>query len=129
MASNYLGMVIGWYLLVFGLLLLFRHTQMQDVFNDVLKSRALFFTIALFTFIIGLLLLIAHHFWSSDWTVAITIIGWILVITAAARLFFAESIMKSGKEMVKKSGFIRGIGVFFVIVGVYLLLNVYHWMM
>ena len=126
MDLHHIGAVIGWYMLIFGTLLFFRLNQMQSVMTDVLKHRAAFFTVTLFTLVIGLLLLEYHHSWTNDWTVAITIIAWVLVITAVLRLFFLDAFMKSGQNMIGSAAFVRIAGLFFIVVGLYLLFNVYH---
>ncbi|MEO1013784.1 MAG: hypothetical protein AAFX08_01215 [Pseudomonadota bacterium] len=42
-------------------------------------------------FVAGLAIVRFHHRWRADWTIIVTLVGWLIMIAGAARLFFPEA--------------------------------------
>ncbi|MEH6765115.1 MAG: hypothetical protein V7655_11500 [Aequorivita antarctica] len=66
----------GWYLLIFFFILSYNPTRIKQIFDD-LKDRKFSVLVAFISIIIGLLNVIFHNIWDSNWTIIITLIGWI----------------------------------------------------
>jgi hypothetical protein len=66
----------GWYLLIFFFILSYNPTRIKQIFDD-LKDRKFSVIVAFMAIIIGLLNVIFHNIWNSNWTIIITLIGWI----------------------------------------------------
>ena len=55
----------------------------SSVMNDLKNSKGLTWTVGVITFVAGAVTVGLYNVWSSDWQVAITIIGWLMVIKGA----------------------------------------------
>jgi len=126
MDSMFLTIVIGWYMVIFGALILIRHSYVKSVMADILVQRGLFFILAIITLILGLLLVASHNIWIMGWTVIITVFGWMVLIGGLFRLFFPEEAKKLGQSFLNHPVGMKIAGVVFLIFGVVLLLHVYH---
>ncbi len=126
MESSFLPTVVGWYLALFGLLMLVKHEFVKSAMEDVLAQRGLYFVLALLTFVIGLLVVVSHNVWTKDWQVAITIFGWALLVGGLVRLYFSEAVHKSARDFLKAPAKLKIIGAVFLAIGVYLLIHVYY---
>ncbi|HVT62994.1 MAG TPA: hypothetical protein VHD33_05890 [Legionellaceae bacterium] len=125
MDTYFLALIMGWYLLIVGLLLMFRHDQMKGIMTDLLADKSTFFLLALFSFIIGLLLVLSHSKWMMGWPVIITIISWMILITSVFRLFFPKMAIKMARAILKDKTFLSGQGCVLLVLGGYLLYKVY----
>ncbi len=73
--SIFLAKFWGWYLLIFFFILSYNPTRIKQIFDD-LKDRKFSVLAAFIAIIIGLLNVIFHNIWDSNWTIIITLIGW-----------------------------------------------------
>ncbi len=124
--SLFLGTVIGWFLVIMGLLFLFRFGVLQTAMRDVMSQRGLFFMMAIITVILGLFLVTSHNVWVLGWPLLITLISWFVLITGILRLFFPEQAIQIGKSFVNHPNRIKIGGIILLIIGVFLLFNVYY---
>ena len=83
MLTTFLATVIGWYMVTFSLLILFKHKHIKSVMTDIIAHPGQFFILALITFILGLLVVVSHNIWVNSWPVSITIFGWIVLIVTS----------------------------------------------
>jgi hypothetical protein len=121
MSTPFLAMMIGWYMVIFSLLILIKHEEMKLIMADVMGHRGLFFVLSLFTLIIGLLLVVGHNVWVKDWPVSITIFSWFLFIGALFRLCCIDSARRMGLSFLNHPMKLRIVGVAFFLFGLYLL--------
>ena len=126
MDTIFLATVIGWYMVIFGLLMLVKHDYVRGAMMDVLAHSGLYFVLAIITLILGLLIVASHNLWTTDWPVAFTLFGWVLFIGGIFRLFFSDAVHTMWKKCLKIPMKMNIIGVLFVIYGVYLLFHVYY---
>lgn len=127
MATVFLASVVGWYLVVFGLLLLLRQEHMILVSRDILARRDVFFILALVTFLIGLLMVLSHNIWIMGWPVIVTVLSWLVLISGVIRLFFPEQAPKLGQSLLNKPVGINVLALILIVIGIYLLAHVYYW--
>lgn len=73
--SIFLAKFWGWYLLIFFFILSINPIRIKQIFEDI-KDRKFLNIVAFIAIIIGLLNIIFHNVWAYDWTMIITIIGW-----------------------------------------------------
>jgi len=62
--------------------------------NDMYKNAALTYMTGFMTVIIGFLIVNFHNFWVRDWTVLITIIGWLSIIKGFFIIAFPKFIKR-----------------------------------
>ncbi len=74
--SIFLAKFWGWYLLVFFVVLSYNPTRIKQIFSD-LKDRKFSVLAAFIAIVIGLLNVLFHNIWDPNYTVVITLIGWL----------------------------------------------------
>ncbi len=95
MQSLFLAQVMGLFLLIIAVSMLFKKQRMELLLNELIASPAGIFIIAVITLIIGILLVISHNIWVADWRMVITILSWLTLIAGIIRLFLPEFIVKA----------------------------------
>lgn len=121
----FLAQVIGWYLVIVSLFVLFRQDQLRGVMGDILAQRALLFFIAIVTVILGLLLVISHNVWVLGWPVIVTVIGWLVLISGLLRLVIPEALVRMGQWWLANPTYLLIAAVIYLVIGVYLLYRAY----
>jgi hypothetical protein len=74
--SIFLAKFWGWYLIFFFLILSLNPKRIQQIFED-LKDQKFVIITAFIAIIMGLLNILFHNEWDDNWTIIITLIGWI----------------------------------------------------
>lgn len=123
--TTFLASVLGWYLVIVSLFMLFRREMLESVMKDILAQRALLFLFGLLTLIIGLLLVVSHNIWVMAWPVVITLIAWITLISGIVRLVFPELVIKMGYKQLQNTHALTAIGIIGFVLGLYLLFKGY----
>ncbi|PIR44748.1 MAG: hypothetical protein COV10_02590 [Candidatus Vogelbacteria bacterium CG10_big_fil_rev_8_21_14_0_10_51_16] len=126
--SLFLGQLFGIYLVIEGLMLVFRARFLHRVIADFVKTPALRYFAGILVVIMGLLLVLTHNIWEYSWIGLITFISWLILIKGILYLFMDErSVHKMVAGFNNKSSFtILGIIVF--ILGVWLVRIGFGWM-
>jgi hypothetical protein len=91
--SIFLGKFWGWYLIIFFLVLSFNPKRIRQIFED-LKDQKFVIIIAFMAIVIGLLNILFHNTWESDWTIIITLMGWGVLLEGLLLLAFPNLIAK-----------------------------------
>jgi hypothetical protein len=84
--------VFSWLLLVLGLSYLFQADIWIRLSRDALANDHKYYTLYLLLLIVGLVVVTEHNKWTTDWNVAITVLGWAMVIKSAI-FFIAPRLM------------------------------------
>lgn len=126
MITLFLASVIGWYLVIICLLVLFRTEHVKSVASDIMARRDAFFIIALMTLILGLLMVVSHNIWIMGWPVIITVIAWLVLISGILRLFCPEIAPKMSRCFLENTTCMRVTAVVLLLIGAYLLYQVYY---
>jgi len=86
--SILIAKIIGLIYVAFGVGLLLNKSYYIKAINSLLEDSSYFIIGGLLAIIIGILIIEYHNIWSNDWTVLITIIGWIALIKGIILLAF-----------------------------------------
>ncbi len=92
--SIFLGRVLGLYLIIVGFFYLSRRNFIQRVSAQVFDNESLALISAIISLIIGLLIVVGHNVWEWNWTLTITLLGYLSLIKGLARLFIPHKIDK-----------------------------------
>lgn len=87
--------------------------SLTKVIDELKESQALTYITGLFTLIIGMILIEFHNVWAQDWTVLITIIGWIAFLKGVALIAFPDALL-SFRPMFRNT---KGWGVLMLFLG------------
>ena len=90
--SIFLAKVIGLYLLIVPAAVLFRRKQFAKIANELVANLSIVFLSGLIALVVGLLIVVSHNVWTSDWRGVITAIGWLSIAKGAIRIFFPEKL-------------------------------------
>ena len=86
--THFLAQSIGLLMLSVGLSLLFQKPVFMKVLDDLTANRSALFMVGLLLLLAGLAIVLTHNIWTGGvLTVAITLIGWILILRGLAAMF------------------------------------------
>ena len=90
--SIFIARIFGLCYLILGACFLFNRKAFQGVMEDFCKNRALVFFGGFFALVIGVLIILTHNTWVANWTVIITIIGWIGLVKGIWMIAFPDTV-------------------------------------
>jgi uncharacterized membrane protein len=85
-AATLIARLIGPVFVVIGLGMLLNATFYAAAVGEGAKSPVLIAVSGIATLLGGVAILNAHHDWTADWRVLITLIGWLFIIAGIVRL-------------------------------------------
>jgi len=113
----------GWYLVIFFLILSYNPGRIKQISKDLKNSR-FSVLVGFIAIIIGLLNILFYNEWVYDWTMIITLIGWI----ALGKGMFIFTFPSQAAKMVNYINvrWIQLVYVLLLLLGLYLLNNGYE---
>lgn len=126
MATQFLVMVLGWYLVVVSVFLVMRQEELRTVMHEVISNRGLFFVLAFITLILGLMMVVSHNIWMMGWPVLVTIFSWLVLLTGLFRLFYPSMAMSVAKSFLDNPVRMRMTGVLLFVLGLFFLMKAYY---
>ena len=97
-----------------GLGMIINGAYYKKTFDSLLKNSGLMFFGGVMALVVGFLIIRVHNLWVKDWTVLITIIGWLALIKGAVLLLAPKALVDISRPMLKNTAFL---GVFVLILG------------
>lgn len=85
-AAEIIARIIGPVYLIAGIGMVVNADFYRRMVEDFTKSPALICLSGYFATIFGLLILAFHRSWATDWTVLVTLIGWVALLEGAVLL-------------------------------------------
>lgn len=116
----FLSIVIGTYLTLISLAMLTHQARYKKTMSEFYANTALVTYSGAINIILGLLLVVAHNIWDTEWPVLITIIGWITLLQGIYRVFQPMHFAKKMKEFQATKGYDLMIWVW-LLAGIYLI--------
>ena len=104
-ATLFIARMFGLTYIILALIMLFKRDLLGKVMEDFCKSTAGIFFTGAFTLIIGLAIILTHNNWAWNWTVVITILGWLCLVKGIWLIAFPESVSKLSNIYSKGKGF------------------------
>ena len=71
----------------------------QKILEDFFKNAGVSYLAGFFTIVVSFLIVHYHNTWESNWTVLVTIIGWLGLIKGVVLIAFPSSIYKLSRRM------------------------------
>jgi predicted MFS family arabinose efflux permease len=90
--SVFVAKVIALMYIAAGIAALSGKISYGKIVEDFERSPGLTFVTGFITLIIGMLLVTYHNMWAKDWTVLITVIGWISLFKGVMFIAFPQAI-------------------------------------
>ncbi|KPJ85664.1 hypothetical protein AMJ57_02195 [Parcubacteria bacterium SG8_24] len=114
--TSFFAQLWGSFFLIFGIL--FIATRQLGKTIEMTDDKAFVISTGYITLIMGLVTVILHNVWVTDWRVVITILGWSTVIKGIMKIGFPEQIRRQAQRFKKKQFYSA---FFLIILGVWLL--------
>lgn len=93
MLSFFLAKVLGTYVVLVCLAVLLRRRSLRRMLEGAGDTQILAFISGALVLILGLLVVISHNVWTSDYRGVITFLGWLTVFKGVVRLFFPDQVV------------------------------------
>jgi hypothetical protein len=90
------------------------------VIKDMANGPAFIFLAGLLTLLAGLAIVRAHNVWSAEWTVLVTVIGWLAIISGIVRIVWPDRIASVANRILSSENAITGWGFVVLMLGAFL---------
>ena len=120
--SIFLARVIGLVSVISTAAVLIRYKATRALEEEAAESPMIAYLAGFAILILGVLLVVSHSVWTLDWRLVITIMGWLVLLKGAGRIFFPNAVKRLIEKKRDNRWFLLGEVVVFL-VGLYLL---YH---
>jgi uncharacterized membrane protein YbaN (DUF454 family) len=102
--SIFLARIFGLYLLFMGVALLLKRKWFQKTLDDFFNNRAALFLAAIFTLILGIILVVSHSIFIWNWQFLVTLLAWLTLLKGLLYLFIPEKTAALSRGMMKHAG-------------------------
>lgn len=93
--TYFLAQLIGLYLLIVGLLMLFRKRMFLDVLNEFYERPSSLFLAGWLAMLLGLLLVLSYNYWNAGiLALVITLTGWAALLKGATLLLMPKTAVR-----------------------------------
>ncbi len=106
--------------LVLGIGMLLNAGYFKKAFDEMIKSAGTMIWGGIMALIAGFLMITFHNLWVADWTVIITILGWIAFLKGITLFLAPKAMMKMSKVFFKDAKCVQWMGMFCLIFGLVL---------
>ena len=86
--------ILGVYLIISGLFLIFRGKTIPNLLKDFFGHPAIVYLTGVILIFLSVLLLTQNNIWDGTWRTVITIIAWLILLKGLAYLFVPEMLQK-----------------------------------
>ena len=76
-----------------GIALLTGSLDLKKTYDELKKSQMATTMMGAFTLLLGMLIVNYHNIWVKDWTVLVTLIGWVLLAEGVCYIVFPKQIV------------------------------------
>jgi cytochrome bd-type quinol oxidase subunit 2 len=115
-SSKTIAGLIGPTLIAIAVALLLNLESFPALAESVSRDPLLIFVSGVLMFIAGLAIVRVHNRWEADWTVLVTVLGWIALIGGLARMMFPIELAAMATKFSQDTGLI----VVLLVVGAFL---------
>jgi hypothetical protein len=102
-----IAQILGPMYLVVALGLWLNGEHFKKIFESFVKSEASLYMGGIMALIVGILIIRAHNVWVADWSVLITIIGYLATLKGVLLIVFPETVTMMWKKFLIKGNGIR----------------------
>ncbi len=119
-SANFIAQIIG---LLFGIVavgVLVNTAFYRRIVEEFIESPALCYLGGILALFFGLFILNFNNAWTADWTVIITIIGWLSVVKGVLLIVFPKVYLNFSNWMRMGDTMMRYIGIIYLLLGLFL---------
>ena len=105
--SVFIARIFGLCYLIIGAGFMLNRKAFQQVMEDFCKNAALVFYGGILALVIGVVIILTHNVWVANWTVIITIIGWLGFIKGIWIVVFPNTVSKFMQAYQKNANLLK----------------------
>ena len=121
LSSVFLAKSMGLFFAAMGIGLILNGKHFLAAAKEIQSSHASQLIAGVVPLLLGSFLVSSHNIWVSHWTVLVTIVSWLFLISGLYRLWFSEHWVKTIKAVTANASGMNFMGVVVVILGFALL--------
>lgn len=110
--------ILGVYLVVSGLFMLFRGKTVPHLMKDFFDHPAIVYLTGVILIFLATLLLLKNNIWDGSWRTIVTVLGWLVLLKGLGYIFVPDVLSKMVNK--KVLGSLSLFGLIAVIAGFYL---------
>ena len=112
--------LLGPLLVIVALPMILNPSGLQELARDFLKAPALMYITGVLVALAGLSIINSHNVWVAGWPVIITLFGWAMLLSGAARVVMPSVVVSIGSGMLDRPIMSRVSGVIWAALGLLL---------
>lgn len=120
--SSFLAKAWGLYFIVTASCLL-ASAQTRTILLEISKERVFLILSGFIAIILGILSILSHNIWTSDWRTIVTLLGWLTFVKGILRFLAPDLAPHLQKKIEKRQDIMNGALVAVLFIGIYLLLQ------
>jgi hypothetical protein len=118
--SKTIAGLIGPTLVAMSVALLINLNSFPALVELVSRDPLLIFVSGVLMFVAGLSIVRVHNRWEADWTVLVTVLGWLALIGGLVRMLFPTQLAEIAPKVGQETGLIAAEAVVLLVVGAFL---------
>jgi hypothetical protein len=118
--SKTIAGLIGPTLVAMSVALLINLNSFPALVESVSRDPLLIFVSGGLMFVAGLAIVRVHNRWEADWTVLVTVLGWLALLGGLVRMFFPLQLAEIAPKVSQETGLIAAEAVVLLVVGAFL---------
>ena len=119
-SANFIAQIIGLLFSIDAVGILINTAIYRRLVEEFTESPALRYLGGILALFFGLFILNFNNAWTADWTVIITIIGWLSVVKGVLLIVFPNVFLHLSNWMRKGNAVIRYMGIIYLLLGLFL---------
>lgn len=119
--SLFLAQVIGIVFFILGCGVICNAGYYKKAYSAMLKNEGTILLSTILALTIGSFLVLTHNVWDPNWTVLITIFGWLALLKGFLLAIFPQQMIALSVKILKNTWVYYTAGTFYTIIGVVLL--------
>src|SRR3989344_2477796 len=92
--SLVVAQIVGAYLIISGLFLIFRGKTLPRLLQDFFGHPAVVYLTGIILVFLSLLYLLQNNVWDNSWRTVITVVAWLVLLKGLASLFIPDALPK-----------------------------------
>lgn len=118
--SIFLARIIGSLFVLVGIGVLLNITHYRAMVGRFLNSPELYYFSGAAALVVGMAIVLHHNFWTTDWRVIITIVGWISVLKGVVRIVAPAAALRLAHGIVNSDLMLKCASIALLAVGAWL---------
>ena len=119
-SANFIAQIIGLLFCIDAVGVLVNTALYRRIVEEFIESPALRYLGGILALFFGLFILNFNNAWTADWTVIITIIGWLSVVKGVLLIVFPKVYLNFSNWMRMGDAMMRYIGIIYLLLGLFL---------